>query len=186
MVEEIVVGFEYPVRQPVIPHVLPDILDRVQFRTFRRQCDDGDVGRHDQVVGEVPAGLIEKKHGMRTRRHFSGDFSKMQAHGLRVAGWQDEGCALAVLRTDRSKDIGRGCALIVRCAGARPALRPSAGDLVFLADPRLVGEPDLYCGGLETFLARDVAESGGEFFFLNSSIAPADWAWWRGRAESLR
>jgi hypothetical protein len=175
MVEEIVVGFEHAVRQPVVTHVLPDILDRVEFRAFRRQRDDADVGWHHEVAGEMPAGLVEEQHGVGSRCHLSGNFSEMEVHGLCVAGGQDEGCAFAVLGTDRSEDVGRGGALIVGRAGARPALRPSASDLVLLADPRFVGEPDLYCGGLDAFLARDGVQAGGKVF-LYSSIAPAAWA----------
>ena len=37
MVDDIVVGLEDPVGQPVVAHELPDVLDRVQFRTFWRQ-----------------------------------------------------------------------------------------------------------------------------------------------------
>jgi hypothetical protein len=95
----------------------------------------------------------------------------MEVHGLCVAGGQDEGCAFAVLGTDRSEDVGRGGALIVWRAGARPAPRPSAGDLVFLADPRFVGEPDLFCGcrpWCKKFLIRCAGDR------VRSSVRPLD------------
>ena len=44
VIDDIVVGFEDAVREPVVAHVLPDIFDRVEFRAFRRQRDNGDVG----------------------------------------------------------------------------------------------------------------------------------------------
>ena len=37
MIEDIVVGFEDTVRQPVVAHELPDGYDRVELGTFRRQ-----------------------------------------------------------------------------------------------------------------------------------------------------
>ena len=37
MVDEIIVGFEDAVREPVVTHELPDVLDRIEFRGFRRQ-----------------------------------------------------------------------------------------------------------------------------------------------------
>jgi hypothetical protein len=44
-----------------------------------------------------------------------------------------------------------------------------------LADPRLVGQPDLYGLRIDAFLATDLLEAGGKTF-LKSSIAPAAWA----------
>ena len=44
MIGDIVVGFEDTVREPVVAHVLPDIFDRIEFRAFRRQRDNGDIG----------------------------------------------------------------------------------------------------------------------------------------------
>jgi hypothetical protein len=53
------------------------------------------------------------------------------------------------------------------------------------ADARLVLEPNLYGLDIDRFFARDSVQARGEVF-LRSSIAPSIWAWWRGRAESLR
>ena len=69
MVEDIVVGFEDAVRQPVVAHELPDVFDRVELGAFRRQRQQGDIGRDDQARREMPAGLIEYQHGMSTGRH---------------------------------------------------------------------------------------------------------------------
>ena len=72
-------------------------------------------------------------------------------------------------------------------AGGRSgaALRPAAGDLVLLPHAGLVGEPDLYRGGLDPLLACDLLQLGGEDL-SKSAIAPSAWAWWRGRADSFR
>ena len=37
MIEDVVVRFEDTVRQPVVAHELPDVYDRVELGTFRRQ-----------------------------------------------------------------------------------------------------------------------------------------------------
>jgi hypothetical protein len=49
VIDEIVVGFEDTVREPVFAHELPDVLDRIELGAFRRQGDNGDVGRHDEA-----------------------------------------------------------------------------------------------------------------------------------------
>ena len=43
--DDVVVGFEDPVRQPVVAEELPDVLDRVQFRRPGRERQQGDVVR---------------------------------------------------------------------------------------------------------------------------------------------
>src|SRR5262245_66103552 len=73
-----------------------------------------------------------------------GDLRKMQVHRLAVASRQDQGRALALLGTDRAKDVGGSGPLVARRAGAGATLRPAAGDFVLLADAGLVGEPDFY------------------------------------------
>jgi hypothetical protein len=45
VVDDVVVGCEDPVRQPVIAHELPDILHRVELGRAGREEDDGDVLR---------------------------------------------------------------------------------------------------------------------------------------------
>src|SRR5580693_7148174 len=68
--------------------------------------------------------------------------------------------------------ISRGGSLVRRRARTRAALGPAAGDLVLLADAGLVGEPDLYGGGLDALLAPDLVQARGKAF-LKSSIAPS-------------
>ena len=97
----------------------------------------------------MPAGLIEHQHGVGAGRDALGDFDQMQVHRVGVALGQDERRALAVLGRDRAEDVGRSGSLIFGSAWTRAALGPTAGDLVLLADARLVGEPDLYGAGLD-------------------------------------
>lgn len=48
VIENVGVGREYPVGDPVLPHKLPDVLHRVQLGGFCRQRHQGDVRRHLQ------------------------------------------------------------------------------------------------------------------------------------------
>ena len=142
---------------------------------FAGERDQSDVGWDDQPAGQMPAGLIDEQRGVRARRDLGGDFGQMEVHGLRVAAWHDERRAFAVLGTDRAEDISRGGSLIFGSAWTRAALGPTAGDLVLLADARLVGEPDFYGAGLDALLAADLFQARGKAF-LKSSIAPSAWA----------
>ena len=103
------------------------------------------------------------------------DLGKVQVHGVGVAGGHDQGRALALLGTDGAEDVGRGGTLIVgrRRPGAAP--RPAPGDLVLLADPRFVGEPNLYPVAIDALRAGDRVQALGESF-LKESTAPAAWA----------
>ena len=185
VVDDIVVGFEDAVGEPVVAHKLPDVFHGVELGGFWRQGDDGDVGRHDEARRHVPTCLIDHEDGVGTRRNGLGDLHEVQVHRLGVAGGQDQSRALALLRADRSEDVGRGGALVTGRAWAGATLGPTAGDLVLLADTSLVCKPDFYVVAVERLRARDCLQARGETF-LKSSITPSACAWWRGRAESLR
>jgi hypothetical protein len=122
---------------------------------------------------------------MRALRHRGSDLGEVQAHRGRVAVGQDETCGLARLGADGAEDVGRRRALILRRHGPAAAPGPTPGDLVLLAYPGLVGEPNLYGAGGDALLARDFLQACGEGF-LKFSMASSACAWWRGRAESLR
>jgi hypothetical protein len=66
MGDDVVVTSEDPVREPVVAEKLPDVLDRVELGRARWQRQEGDVAGHDEVVQEVPAGLVEDHDSMRT------------------------------------------------------------------------------------------------------------------------
>src|ERR1700674_5201725 len=183
-VEDVVVGAEDAVGEPVVAYDLPDVFDRVEFGRFCRQRHQGDVVGDIELVGEVPAGLIEQQDGMGARRHGTGDFCQMQRHRGGIAARQDKAGGASLGRADGAEDVGRAGALIVRRRGPRSAPRPASGDLVLLADPGLVLKPDFY--RLARRLARgDRVEALGEIF-LNAARASASWAWCRGRSDSLR
>jgi hypothetical protein len=50
VVEDIVVGEEHAVGEPVVADELPDVLDRVEFGALRRQWHERDVGRYRELV----------------------------------------------------------------------------------------------------------------------------------------
>ena len=172
VIDEIIVRFEDAVGELVIAHELPDVLNRVEFGGFRRQGHDGDVGRHGEARRHVPASLIDQEDGVGTWRDGLGNLREMQVHCLGVAGRQDQGRPLALLRADRAEDIGGGGALVPGRAGAGTALGPAAGDLVLLADTSLVLEPNFYLADVDRFFARDFIQARWELF-LKSSIAPS-------------
>ncbi len=108
-------------------------------------------------------------------RNRGSDLGDVQVHCFGVTGGHNEGSALSLLRADGTEDVGRGCPLVVRGRGSRPASCPAPRDLVLLADPRLVGEPDLYMVGLDALVLCDCLQTRREAF-LKSSMAPSAWA----------
>ena len=197
VIDDGVVGGEHAVGQPGVAQELPDVLDRLEqqswssLRALGRAWDDGDIRRHDQTLGDVPRGLIQQQCAMLARRDPLGDLGQMQAHPFGVAPGQNEARRGPCRRADRAEDVGRCRALVLGCRRPGAAPGSAAGDLVLLADAvdRLrrstIGEPDLYAVGADTLRAADRVQTRGEAF-LKVSMAPAAWAWWRGRAESRR
>ena len=113
------------------------------FSTGLSSGDFGGIGIMVMLGGttnlrKVPSSLIDEEDGVGARCDHQGDLREVQVHRLGVACGQDQGCALALFRADRTEDVGRGGALITRSARAGAALRPPAGDLVLLADTSLV------------------------------------------------
>ena len=128
-------------------------LSRMNCQMFSTGLSSGDFGGSGirvmlsgmvELLREVPAGLIEQQHGVGTGRHRLGDFRQVQGHRVGVAARQDQAGGGASGRADRAEDVGRARALVVRRRGPCAAPRPAPGDLVLLADPGLVLEPDLY------------------------------------------
>jgi hypothetical protein len=118
----------------------------------------------------MPSRLVEQHHSMSPRRDRLRDLREMQAHALARAAGQDQARTLAVSRADRTEDVGRGRALVLRRGGTGATPRPAAGDRVLLPDPRLVGKPDLY--GLATGrTCRDLCQTGGEGFLTEATAA---------------
>ena len=168
VVDDVVVGVEDAVRKPVVAHELPDVLDRVELWSTRRQGNDADVGRQIEPIGGVPTGLIHKDDGVGAGCDGLRDLGEVGVHGGGVAEGQDQPGADATVRTDRAEDIGRPGPLVMRRRRARAALGPTTGDLVLLTDPGLVLEPEFYRTALRSL--RDLCQDGREVF-LNSSMS---------------
>ena len=122
----------------------------------------------------MPAGLIDEQRGVRARRDLGGDFGQVQVHGFGVTPGQDEGSARRCW-ADCAEYISRGGSLISGKRSTRSALGPTAGDLVLLADARLVGEPGVPRWCWSDAFAADLFQALGKTF-LKSSIAPSAWA----------
>jgi len=123
----------------------------------------------------VPASLIDQEDGVGTGGDDCGDFREVQVHRLGIAGRQDQGCTLAILWANGAEDVGGSGALVAGSTWAGAALGPPAGDLVLLADPSLVCEPDFYLVAVDLLLTRNFIQARGEVF-LKFSIAPSAWA----------
>ena len=168
-VEDIVMGFEDPVGEPVVAQELPDVLHRVQLRGSWRKGQEGDVAWGRELVGGVPAGLIEKEDGMGARCDLGGDFVQMPLHRLGVAAGQDEGGPDTALGTDGAEDVGRLGSLVMGRPGPAPPRCPATGDLVLLPDTGFILPPELYRDAVRE-LCPDRVQRGREVF-LKASIA---------------
>ena len=120
----------------------------------------------------MPSGLVDEEDGVGSWCDRLGYFREVQVHRLGIAGGQDQSRALALFRADGAEDIGRSGSLITRRAGASASLRPPAGDLVLLADARLICEPNFYLADVDRLFARDFIQARCELF-LKFSIAPS-------------
>src|SRR5215217_3838258 len=143
VVEDVWVGGEDPVRDPVLAHVLPDVLGRVQLRRLGRERYKRDVVGDHKSLGLMPASLVYQDEGMSPGRNRLRDLVQVQGHALRGAARQDKPGSFARGWADGAEDVGRGGSLVFGGCGPCAALRPAAGDLVLLPDPGLIGEPDL-------------------------------------------
>ena len=184
VVDDVVIGREDAVGEPIVAHELPDVFHRVQFGAFCWQRDDADVVGHGELSGRMPSSLIHQYDGVSARGDHKCDLGQMRGHRFGIAEGEHQPRALAVFRADRAEDIGRFCPLILR--GRRPgsAPCPAPRNLVLLADARLVLEPDFY-GRAPREVCSDLCQLGCEAPFLKASSAYSFWAWWRGRAVSL-
>jgi len=169
VIDDVVERFEDSVRQPVLPHELPDIFLGIEFWRARRQGQERQIVGNLEIFGAMPAGLVEDQDRVSATHDPGSDLIEMKLHGLGVAERENEGGAGSVFGAYRTEQIGRLSALIMRGSGARARSRPTISELVLLANPHLVLEPDLYWGaGRE--LGTDFRHAYGKVF-LNASMA---------------
>jgi hypothetical protein len=69
----------------------------------------------------LSAGLVDKKNSVGGGLNGCGDLREVQVHRFGIAGRQDERCAFALLRANRTEDVGGGGTLVTRCAWAGAA-----------------------------------------------------------------
>ena len=58
VIDVVVEGFENSVRQPVLPHELPDVFSAVEFGCARRELQGRDVVWNLEGLSAMPPGLI--------------------------------------------------------------------------------------------------------------------------------
>ena len=122
VVDDVVVGFEDAVREPVVAHELPDVLDGVQFGAFRRQRQMVMLaGTTSAWTGASPPDRAGARRARRARRSAAISArcrfiaSVLQAGRIKAA-------PLPSFRADRAEDVGRRGALIAGRAGRVPRL----------------------------------------------------------------
>src|SRR5580700_10498848 len=172
MVEDVVVGFEDAVREPIVAHELPDVLDRIKLGRFRRQRQERDVVWDGKPLRDMPSRLIKKNDGVRAGRDCKRDFLQMQGHSLAVAGGEYEPGAFSFGRADGTENIGRCCPLIMRRGGACSTLGPAAGDIVLLPDAGFVLEPKIYLLAASLVRGDFLHDSRGGFLVLRVMARP--------------
>src|SRR5262245_4292778 len=85
---------------------MPHVINLVELGTCGWQRDGGNVGRYDETCRHVPAGLVDEKDSVGGGFNGCGDLREVQVHRFGIAGRQDQGCALALLRANRTEDVG--------------------------------------------------------------------------------
>ena len=118
VIDDVIEGFENSVRQPVLPHKLPDIFLAVEFGRAGRQLQERDVAWNLEGLGAMPPGLIEEENGVSAGSDFGCDLIEVKLHSFGVAGWQHEGGAGSAFGADRTEQVGRLGPLIVGGTGA--------------------------------------------------------------------
>src|SRR5262245_16543737 len=118
VIDDVVEGFENSVRQPVLPHELPDIFLAVEFRRARRKLQERDVVWNLEGLGAMPPGLIEEENSVSARSDFGCDLIEVKLHSFGVAGRQHEGGASSAFGADRTEQVGRLGPLIMGSTGA--------------------------------------------------------------------
>ena len=105
----------------VVAPELPEPFDRIEFRAVGRQGDEGDVGRHDEIVADMPSGAIDQHRGMGVRRDGETGLRQHQVHRLGVDPRHDDGGAGVAPGTNGAEQIGRLEAMIADCRERRTA-----------------------------------------------------------------
>ena len=142
--------------------LVPDVLDRVEFRGVRRQAQQPHVGRGVEIAAGMPARTVEHHHDVASGVTLS-DFVDEQLHALGVDVRQDQRVEFTGEHIHGSIGVG---GLVGQHGLAQRAHRlgsPAAAHIVDAAEARLVLEHQL-----DRLFARperaEFGELAGEFF----------------------
>lgn len=113
VVEDVVVALEDAVREPVVAHELPYVLDGIEFGRSRRERHEGDIAGNFEGRGGMPSGSVEHDQGMGAGFDGEGDLFEMSVECLRVGVGHDETGGLALVRADGAEDVGRDRSLVL-------------------------------------------------------------------------
>lgn len=168
--DDVVVVFENPIREPVLAKVLPNVLDRIEFRGAGGQEDRDDVFGHLQFARGVPSGTVHEQNGVCTRCDGAADFRKMLLHGMGVGVGHHQAGTDAAGWTNGAEQVGVLVAQVFQLAWPRPLPRPLVNETVLLADPGLVLKPDLD-RGRRWKVAYGRRQCPGEVFLKSSMVS---------------
>jgi len=88
--DNVVVGSEDAVREPVLAHEELEVLNRFELRRLRRQGRYRDVAGDDEIIGHVPSCLVHVEDGMRIIGHVSGEFRQVLCHRVGITPGHDQ------------------------------------------------------------------------------------------------
>lgn len=91
----------------------------------------------------VPSRAVDDDDGMRSRCDMQADLLQVAVHGFGADAGGDDGGTQVAGGADGTKDVGGLVSLIAPHPWPCAALGPDTGQGSFLADPRLVLEPEL-------------------------------------------
>ena len=112
MVDDVFVAGKDPVGEPVVAHILPNALNRIELGRLGREGDERHVFGRLQLRRDMPTSLVHEHNRVGAGFHSQPDLLEMQFHRLGVAEWQDKTGRLAERGTDGAEDVGRGGSLI--------------------------------------------------------------------------
>jgi len=170
-IDNVVIGFEHAIGEPVGAQILPDVLDRVQLWRTRRQENGRDVVGHIEIGRGVPPRAIHEQYRVRPGGDVAADLVEMELHGVGVGQRQGERGAFCVSWADGAEEIGAFVALVGWLARPRTASGPLSDEAVLLADARLVLEPDF-----DRCARRQIGKMGAQRtreVFLKASMTSA-------------
>ncbi len=121
MIDDVFVAGEDAVREPVVAHILPNVLNWIELGRLGREGDERHVFGQLQLRSDVPPRPVDEHDGVGAGLHGERDLLEMQFHRLGVAKRQDKTGRLAERGTDGAEDVGRGGSLIFQGKRTRPA-----------------------------------------------------------------